>query len=121
MYSFYLAYFTQSNYTEIHSGRCLVAKPCLFCYPMDCSPPGSSVHGTSQARILEWVAFPSAGDLLLPGIKPTSSTWILYPLSHLGNSHSYFISNFKTHRTRGSSHLLHHTQNCTFCFKYLSH
>ena len=24
--------------------------------PMDCSPPGSSVHGTLQARILEWVA-----------------------------------------------------------------
>ena len=24
--------------------------------PMDCSPPGSSVHGISQARILEWVA-----------------------------------------------------------------
>ena len=28
----------------------------LFCYPMDCSLPGSSVHGFSQARILEWVA-----------------------------------------------------------------
>ena len=27
-----------------------------FCDPMDCSPPGSSVHGLSQARILEWVA-----------------------------------------------------------------
>ena len=26
------------------------------CNPMDCSPPGSSVHGISQARILEWVA-----------------------------------------------------------------
>ena len=26
------------------------------CDPMDCSPPGSSVHGISQARILEWVA-----------------------------------------------------------------
>ena len=25
---------------------------------MDCSPPGSSVHGILQARILEWVAFP---------------------------------------------------------------
>ena len=25
-------------------------------HPMDCSPPGSSVHGISQARILEWVA-----------------------------------------------------------------
>ena len=28
----------------------------LFCNSMDCSPPSSSVHGTSQARILEWVA-----------------------------------------------------------------
>jgi len=26
--------------------------------PMDCSPPGSSVHGLLQARILEWVAIP---------------------------------------------------------------
>ena len=26
------------------------------CGPMDCSPPGSSVHGISQVRILEWVA-----------------------------------------------------------------
>ena len=26
--------------------------------PMDCSPRGSSVHGTLQARILEWVAIP---------------------------------------------------------------
>ena len=30
---------------------------CLtLCDPMDCSPPGSSVHGIFQARILEWVA-----------------------------------------------------------------
>ena len=27
-----------------------------LCGPTDCSPPGSSVHGISQARILEWVA-----------------------------------------------------------------
>ena len=27
----------------------------MFCDPMDCSPPGSSVHGILQARILEWV------------------------------------------------------------------
>ena len=27
-----------------------------LCDPMDCSPPGSSVHGIPQARILEWVA-----------------------------------------------------------------
>ena len=28
--------------------------------PMDCSPPGASVHGILQARILEWVAMPSS-------------------------------------------------------------
>ena len=35
----------------------LVAQSCpTLCEPMDCSPPGSSVHGIVQARILEWVA-----------------------------------------------------------------
>ena len=32
----------------------------LFCDSMDCSPPGSSVHGIFQARILEWVAISSS-------------------------------------------------------------
>ena len=37
--------------------RVLVAQSCpIFGDPMDCSPPGSSVHGIFQARILEWVA-----------------------------------------------------------------
>ena len=31
-----------------------------LCDPMDCSPPGSSVHGILQARILEWVAMSSS-------------------------------------------------------------
>ena len=36
---------------------CLVTQSCAtLCYPMDCSPPGSSVQGIFQARILEWVA-----------------------------------------------------------------
>ena len=35
----------------------LVAQSCpTLCDPMDCSLPGSSVHGIVQARILEWVA-----------------------------------------------------------------
>ena len=42
---------------------------------MDCSPPGSSVHGILQARILEWLPFPSPGDLPNPGIKPRSPAW----------------------------------------------
>ena len=37
---------------------------------MDCSPPDSSVHGISQARILEWVAIAFSGDLPNPEIKP---------------------------------------------------
>ena len=40
--------------------------------PMDGSLPGSSVQGTVQARVLEWVAVPSSGDLSDPGIKPVS-------------------------------------------------
>ena len=36
---------------------------CLTLYdPMDCSPPGSSVHGILPARILEWVAIPFSRD-----------------------------------------------------------
>ena len=36
---------------------CEVAQLCLtLCDPVDCSPPGSSIHGILQARILEWVA-----------------------------------------------------------------
>ena len=34
--------------------------PIQFCDPMDCSLPGSSVHGILQARILQWVAMPSS-------------------------------------------------------------
>ena len=41
-----------------------------FCDPMNCNPPGSSVHGIVQATILEWVAIPSPGDLPNPGIEP---------------------------------------------------
>ena len=65
----------------------LVTQLCLtLCDPMDCSPPGSSVHGILQARILEWVGCHS----LLQGIFPTQGLnlgflhcrQILYCLSH---------------------------------------
>ena len=42
----------------------LVAQSCLtLCDPIDYSLPGSSVHEILQARILEWMAFPSTEDL----------------------------------------------------------
>ena len=46
---------------------------CLtLCDPMDCSPPGSSVHEILPIRTLEWVAISSFGDLPNPGTEPAS-------------------------------------------------
>ena len=49
--------------------------------------PWTVVHGILQARILEWVAFPSPGDLPNPGIEPglPHCRWILDQLSHQGS------------------------------------
>ena len=45
----------------------LVTQSCLtVCSPMDYNPPGSSVHGILQVRILEWVAFPFSRGPSLP-------------------------------------------------------
>ena len=51
-----------------------------LCKPMDCGLQGSSVHGISQARLLEWAAISSSRDLPGPGIESTSPAWqrILY-------------------------------------------
>ena len=47
--------FTEQG-SELCSCHCLVTTLCpALCNYMDCSPPGSAVHGTSEARILEWV------------------------------------------------------------------
>ena len=45
----------------VHSSVVLVAQSCLTLWvPLDCSPPGSSVHGILLARILGWIAMPSS-------------------------------------------------------------
>ena len=66
----------------------LVIQLCpTLCDPMDCSPPGSSVHGILQAKILEWVSFPSPGDIPDPGIETRfPALQILYHLNHQGSS-----------------------------------
>ena len=42
------------------------------CDPMNCSLPGSSVHGILQQEYWNGLPFPSSGDLPNPGIKPGS-------------------------------------------------
>ena len=59
-----------------------------LCDPMDCSLPGSSVHGILQARILEWVAVPFSRASSQPrGWAHVSciGRQILYHLNHLGS------------------------------------
>ena len=60
-------YYFQKNEDETsqvsrpHVVLCLVAQSCLtLCDPVDCSPPGSPVHGILQARTLGWIAMPSS-------------------------------------------------------------
>ena len=80
----------------------LTAQSCLtLCDPMDCSPPGSRVHGILQARILKCVAMP------FQGIFPTQGSnsgllhcrWILYHLSHQGSQKQGRLHLFMPHNT----------------------
>ena len=72
--------FRDSVANECVCMRAKTLQSCLtLCDPMDCSPPGSSVHGILQARIMEWVAL----------FLTQESNWgilhcrqILYQLSH---------------------------------------
>ena len=76
---------------------CVCAKSlqsCLtLCDPMDCSPPGSPVHGILQARILEWVAMPSSRGSSPPRDETCISyvscigRQVLYHWCHLGSPH----------------------------------
>jgi len=71
----------------------LVAKSCqTLCNPMVYRLSGSSVHGILQARILEWVASPSPGDLPDPWIGPESP---VLQVDSLPLSHQEYIQKFK--------------------------
>ena len=51
----------------------MCVKVAQLCHTL-CNPMDYTVHGILQARILQWVAFPSPGDLPNPGFKPRSPT-----------------------------------------------
>ena len=67
-----------------------------LCDPMDCSPPGSLVHGILQARILEWVPMPSSKESFWPGdrIRVSCSSCValgFFTAEPLGKLHTAFI------------------------------
>ena len=60
-----------------------------LCHPMDCSLPGSSIHGIFQARILKWVVISfSRSSRTRPGLNPglPHCRQTLYHLSHQGSA-----------------------------------
>ena len=74
--------------SEVRVWGVFAAQSCLTLRnPMDCSLPGSSVHGVLQARIPEWVAILLQGVFLTQGWSPglLHCKWILYHLSHKGS------------------------------------
>ena len=77
----------------MYCAKLLQACPAV-CDPMDCSPPGSSVHGILQTRILEWVVMPSSSGSSQPRdwshISHVSCVGrkVLYHQCHLGNSYT---------------------------------
>ena len=74
-----------SLYVGMHA-KLLQSCPTL-CDPMDCSPPGSSVHGILQARILEWVDMPSSRGSPYPGIEAASTVTPALQVGSLPQSH----------------------------------
>ena len=75
----------------IKASKVLVTQSCPnLCDPMDCIPPGSSVHGISQARIVGSHSFLQV-VFLTQGSNPSllHSTLILYRLRHQGKPHPF--------------------------------
>ena len=76
--------------SPIRVGAQLLHSCPTLCDAMDCGPPGSSVHGILQARILKRTAMPSSKGSSQPGDQThvclclLHCRWILYPLSHPG-------------------------------------
>ena len=114
--------------SPIHTMRAKSFQSCLtLCNPMDCSPPGSSVYGILQARILQWVAIALLQGIFLTqrsnpclltspelagGFFTTSATWgahimhrMLWCLSFQASASSklpfYFHINLSHSYTRG--------------------
>ena len=107
-YSFLLVFMVSLHVRKAsHYFICLLVCMCakvasVVSDPMDCSPPGSSVHGILQARILDWAAVPSSRGSSWPRDWICIShifcicRWVLYHQYHLGSPSSSLIINWNT-------------------------
>ena len=99
-----------------------VAQSCLtLSDPMDCSLPGSSIHGIFQARVLEW------GAIAFSMTKPSASQWdpkwggVLPPLANC-NKLSFQLQSFSDlltspYMNNNKTYILKHSPMSNFCCK----
>ena len=84
-----------------------LSKSCpTLCYPMDCSPPGSSDLGISQARIMEWVAVSFSGEIFPPREQSHVSCtdkWTLYCWANWEAHVVFFIVSTTQEKSQGKS------------------
>ena len=111
----YLSNPTPSTWTLAKSKTDLLASPGCYCYfsvtklcptvcdPMDCGPPGSSVHGILQARILEWAAVPFSRGIFLTQGSNLGLLHCWQILNHLSHQESPSISTLLPFLERHSS------------------
>ena len=105
--SVWLGSFSMTLSRSFHgaAGMCVWAKSlqsCLtLCDAMDCSPPGSSVHGISQARILKWIVFCPFRGSFWPRNRTWGSCigrWILYHwATQEAHTYAYIHKNICVH------------------------
>ena len=84
MYNWFTLLYSRKQHNIENQLCCVCASSCpTLCDLMSCSPPGSSVHGIFQARILEWAAISSSRGSFLPRVQThiscvsCTSRWIL--------------------------------------------
>ena len=91
---------------------CKHAKSLQFCLtvcdPMDRSPPGSSIHGISEERILEWVAMPSPrGSSLLTQVKGKLDTFLISSVQQLSCVQLSYFMDIQSKRKKNNEHHWH--------------
>ena len=137
----YIHKHTYTTYMHIHTQPYLHTHKCVpsqlqsraaLCDPMGCSPPGSSVHGISQARILEWAAISSSRESSRPrdgtrnplcllhwqgGFFSTSTTWVdppPPPLTHTYTHTHIYLHTYIPMHIRTRMHMYLHTRVHTY-------
>ena len=89
-----------------------IAQSCLTLHdPMDCSPPGSSVHGIFQARVLEWVAIAFSSMMSLLGNKYVLSDFqVSSTMGFLNQKLQLYLGFLNSSKVQINQHLFSHSQ-----------